>query len=216
MNIIRHAPQDGVGHRFGGVAARRLIAMNLLNRFEIDDRHDSDFQIAVLGDIDFVSDDGAVQAFVKEKVRTWLKLLPRCEGPGQAAVLLKLEQVMNVGARAPAASLRIGAECRLELLEQIGVVAEVTVMVVAVCRRLQHPLLHIGAVPAVERVAFDINRTDLLAAEDLLESSLDRGRPGAGRAGDSDDGMLDRHRVKSPRSENYRRRSPRFAKSGTS
>ena len=57
-----------VGHRLGRVAARRLVAMDLLDPFEIDHRHDADFQIAVLGDVDFIGDDGAVQAFVEEEV----------------------------------------------------------------------------------------------------------------------------------------------------
>ena len=46
----------------------------------------------------------------------------------------------------------------------------------------------------MEGVALDVDRVDLLAAEDLLERSLDRRRPGPGGAGDRDDGMLDRHR----------------------
>ena len=89
-------------------------------------------------------------------------------------MLLGLEQVVNVGARTPAAGLGIGAECRLKLLEQIGVVAEVTVMVVAVSRRLPHPLLHFGAIPSMERVALDVHWIDLLATEDLLERFFDR------------------------------------------
>ena len=52
-----HATQDGVDHRLLCVAAYHLVAMELLNPFEVDDRNDTDQEIGVLGDIDRIGDD---------------------------------------------------------------------------------------------------------------------------------------------------------------
>ena len=76
VDVVGHAPQDRVGDRLGRVAARSLVAMQLLDPFEIDDRHDADLEIDILGDIDLVGDDGAVQAFVEEKVGAGLEFAP--------------------------------------------------------------------------------------------------------------------------------------------
>src|SRR5208282_1965111 len=137
--------------------------------------------------------EGAVQALVKEKVRTWLESAPRRERPRRTAVLLGLVAVVNVGAGPSAAGFGIVAERRLEFLEQIGCRPEVAVVVVPPGRGLLHLLAHFQAVPTVEGVAFDVDRVDFLAAEDLVERLLDRRRAGSRGAGDRDDGVLDRH-----------------------
>jgi hypothetical protein len=81
----------------------------------------------------------------------------------------------------------------LQLLEQIGLGAEMAEMPVALFRLLQHFLPHFGAVVAVERVAFDISRSHVLAAEDVLERLLHRRGASAGRAGHGDDGVPTGH-----------------------
>ena len=57
----------------------------------------------------------------------------------------------------------------------------------------RHRLLHCRAVVAVEGVALDIGGMDGLAAEDLVEGFLDRGRAGTGGARDRDDRVLRGH-----------------------
>lgn len=68
VDVVGHTAQDRVGDRFGRVAARRLVAMQLLNPFEIDDRHDADLEIDMLRDVDRVRHDRSVQTFVEEQV----------------------------------------------------------------------------------------------------------------------------------------------------
>ena len=43
--------------------------MELLNPFEVDDRYDTDQEIGVLGDIDRLGDDCAMQSLIEEHVR---------------------------------------------------------------------------------------------------------------------------------------------------
>ena len=54
IDVVRHAAQDRVSDRLGRVAARRFVAVQLLNPLEIDDRDDSDLEVDVLRDIDGV------------------------------------------------------------------------------------------------------------------------------------------------------------------
>ena len=42
-----------------------LVAMELLNPFEVDDRHDTDKEITVLRDIDRLGDDCSMQPLVE-------------------------------------------------------------------------------------------------------------------------------------------------------
>ena len=83
VHVVVHAPEDRVGHRLGGVAARFLVAMDLLDPFEVDHRHDADLQVGVVGDIDRLGDDGAVQALVEEEVGVRLEVFPVGEGAGR-------------------------------------------------------------------------------------------------------------------------------------
>src|SRR6188768_1810031 len=54
IDVIRHTPEDGVGDRLGGIAARISVAVQLLDPFEIDDGNDTDLEIRVLSDIHLV------------------------------------------------------------------------------------------------------------------------------------------------------------------
>src|SRR6202008_4557783 len=91
------------------------------------------------------------------------------------------------------AGLAILAKRPLELLEEIGLRAEMAEVLVAAFGFLRHFLAHRGAGVAVEGIALDIGRGHLLAAEDLLEGLLDRSGAGPRGARDGDDGMATRH-----------------------
>ena len=81
IHVVRHAPQDGIDDGFGGVAARLLVAVELLNPFQIDDRNDTDGKVGVPRDVHVRRDDGAVQALVKQQVGIAGNLLPFGKGP---------------------------------------------------------------------------------------------------------------------------------------
>ena len=68
----------------------------------------------------------------------------------------------------------------------------------------------------MEAVAFDEGGVDALAAKDLLEGAHDRGRAGAGGAGDRDDRMLGRHGAVLLRSDVACVNRPRVPNSGAS
>src|SRR6185312_7464367 len=89
--------------------------------------------------------------------------------------------------------LAIAAEDLLELDEQVGIGTEMTEIVIATLDRIRHPLLHFGAVVAMEAVAFHESGAHVLAAEDLLERLTDRCRPGARGAGHRNDRVSGRH-----------------------
>ena len=80
------------------------------------------------GDVQLVSDQGAVQALVKEQIGARLELAPWSECSRQAIVLLGLKFVVDVRARAAPAVFAIGGEGCLQLFEQIGRGAKVTVV----------------------------------------------------------------------------------------
>ena len=65
IHIVRHPAQDRVSHGFGGIAARTPIAMEFLDPFEIDDRHDADLEIGMLGDVDIFRNDRTMQSLVE-------------------------------------------------------------------------------------------------------------------------------------------------------
>lgn len=67
--VVGHAAQDRVDNRLLCVAAYHLVAMELLDPFEVDDWYDTDQEIGVLGDIDRLGDDCSVQPLVEEHVR---------------------------------------------------------------------------------------------------------------------------------------------------
>lgn len=63
---------------------------------------------------------------------------------------------------------------------------------------LDHLLLHALPIVAVEGVALHDRRDHAFAPEDLLESRPHGAGPGAGRAGDHDDGVFDRQGTQAP------------------
>ncbi|MNL42462.1 hypothetical protein D3C87_1649170 [compost metagenome] len=95
-------------------------------------------------------------------------------------------QVVPVHARA---GFGIGAEQVLQLAEQVVLLAEVAEVHIAGALGLGHLDLHLGAVVAVEAVAFDNHRLHALAAEDVLEGTGHRRGTGARGAGDGDNGI---------------------------
>ncbi len=82
-------------------------------------------------------------------------------------------------ARRPGAGFAVIAEHALQLFEQIGLGAEMAEVLVAALGLLRHFRPHFDAVVTVEGIAFDIGRSDLFAAEDILERLLHRRRAGA-------------------------------------
>ena len=117
------------------------------------------------------------------------ELLPLGEGAGGHAVILCLALVVDVMARAPLAGAAVFGEHRLQLVEQVGLRAEMAEMAIALRLRLRHRALHAGAVEAVEGIAVDERRGDVLATKNLLERAAHRGGAGARGAGDGDDRM---------------------------
>ena len=189
VHVIRHPPQDGVGHRFLGVAAIPAVAVQLLDPLKIDDGNDADLEVRVLGDVDLVGHDGAVQAFVEQQVGVFRQRTPFGEGAGRRAVKPGFVLVVNVMTRGAGAGLAVVAEDVLQFLEQVGFRAEVAEVLVAVLALFLHPGAHLDAVVAMKRIALDIGCGDLLAAEDVLERLLHRSGAGARRTRDRYDGI---------------------------
>ena len=68
VHVVGHAAQDGVDDRLGASSRALLVAVQLLDPLEIDDRHHADQQVGVARDVDLVGDHRAVQAFVEQQV----------------------------------------------------------------------------------------------------------------------------------------------------
>src|SRR6185437_1239610 len=188
-----HAAQDGVGDCFRGIAARRLVAVELLDPFQVDDRGDADQQIDVLGDVDLIRHHGAVQALVEEQIRIPGHAFPLREGSCLLTVARALDVVVQILAHLSGPVLGIAAEQALQLGEQIRLWAEMAETLIFACDRLRQLLLHPRTIVAVEAVTFDECRLEMLAAKDLLESLAHRGSAGSGGAGDCDDRMARGH-----------------------
>ena len=195
VHIVRHAAQDRVDHRLVRVAAVALVAVQLLDPLEVDDRHHADEQVGVAGDVDpdALVDDAAVQSLVEEQVGARLDVRPGGEGAGLLLVGLGLLLVVQVLAQLSLARLPVGAKQRLQLLEEVGIRTEMADLAVAPLVRFLDELAHLEPVETVEGVALDDLRLDLLAAEDVLERVGDGGRSGARRPGDRDDRVPFRH-----------------------
>jgi hypothetical protein len=139
-----------------------------------------------------------MQPFVEQDVGAGRNILPRRERAGLLLVRRRLGLVVQVFADAAGAGIAIAAEQRLQLLEQIGLRAEMAEMLVAGPRLLLHPRAHFEAIVAMEGIALDQRGLDVLATEDLGERAHHGRRPGAGGAGDGDDRVLDGHGGKFP------------------
>ena len=84
VHIIRHPPQDGVGHRLRGIAAIAAVAMQLLDPLEIDHRNNADLEIGMLGNVDLVGHDRAMQAFIEQQIGAFRQRPPFGKGAGSA------------------------------------------------------------------------------------------------------------------------------------
>lgn len=175
------------------MAAVGLVAMDLLDPFEIDHRYDADLEIAVLGHVELARYQRAVQSLVEHEVGAGLDVLPWRERTGRASVQLGAGLVVDVVARPPAAAFAVGLERRLEFSEQVGLEPEMAERIVAVGGGLCDRLLHADPVVAMECIALDESGLHAFTPEDLLERHLDGGGAGPRRAGDGNDGMLGGH-----------------------
>jgi hypothetical protein len=164
--------------------------VQLLDPFQVDHRHDADQQVDVARDVDALVGIGAVQPFVEQHVGAVLDVDPRRERAG--GLVGRGVVVVQVLPDLAAAAFGVGAEQRLEVLEQIGVGTEVAEVAV---RRLGVLLPRAHRLPVVpmEGVALDDLRLDGLAAEDVLERVHHGRRAGARGTGDRDGRMLERH-----------------------
>ena len=195
VHVVGHAPEDRLDHRLLAVAAQVLVAMQLLDPLEVDDRHHADQQVDVATDVDAVilADVGAVQPLVEQQVAVGRHRRPRREGAGLATELRGLGVVVDVAPYLAAPRFCVLAERRRELRQQVRLRAEVAdLRPLALVRRLDASA-HLDPVEAMEGVALDDLGLESFAAEDVREALHDGGRAGARGAGDRDDGMFRRH-----------------------
>ena len=143
--------------------------------------------------LNFFCHAGAVQALVEQQVSPVLDLLPRRELSLGHAVLLGFRSIVRVVPRLGRTDVAIGFERRLQFGEQVRFLAEMAEVGIALVRRLFYRAQHLLAVVAMECVALDVGRLDVLAPEYGLERAPDRRGAGARRAGDRDDRMLAGH-----------------------
>ena len=109
-------------------------------------------------------------------------------------MVISLAVAVDVVSLLAGPALAIGAEKLLEQVEAIGLWTEMT-EVAMLLRGARHLGLHLDAIVAMEAVTLDHGGLDPVAIEDVLEGTLDGGRPRAGRAGDRDDRMFLGHRI---------------------
>ena len=76
MDIIRHPAQNRLHHVVGAVESCRVVAMDFLNPFQVDHRHDTDFYIRVQAGIDLANLYRAVQAFIEQDIGRLRQVLP--------------------------------------------------------------------------------------------------------------------------------------------
>src|SRR5690348_7914202 len=215
VHVVGHPPEDRINDRLLRVAAMLLVAVQLLDPFEIDDRYDADEQVGMARDVHRLGDHGAVQPLVEQHVGPRRQILPRREGAGLLPIGFGLLVVMQILAHLAGAALAVGTEQRLDLLEEVSLRAEMAEALALAAGHIRQLRAHLVAVKAMEGVALDDGGGDALATEYVLERRGDRGGAGARRPGDRDDGMLYRHGYAL---ENGRpvRNSERVLKSGVS
>ena len=188
MHVIRHAAQDGVGNRFRRIAPCRLVAMDFLDPFQIDDRNDTDLEITMLGKIDLVGHRTAMQAFIEQEIGV-LEFFPTGEGAGRCAVAFPLFSVMDVvaGATGPAATIFL--ENAFQQFEFVRFRVEMG-KVPAIRLFFGNLRFHPFTVEAMESVTLDEGCCHLLAGKDLAEGLLDGRGSRAGGACNGNDGVL--------------------------
>ena len=119
VHVVRHARQDRLDGFVVRVAARRLVANELLDPFEVDHRHDADFEVGVHRDVHLRRHHRAVQPLIEKQVGATRQIVPLGERADRGAVLLRVMLVVNVVPRPPAAALAIAAEHFLELGKEV-------------------------------------------------------------------------------------------------
>src|SRR3546814_12692906 len=60
---------DRTGDLLRAIATLIGVALELLDPFQVDDRRDADQQIRVRGNIDLITDERTMQAFIKQQIR---------------------------------------------------------------------------------------------------------------------------------------------------
>ena len=110
IHIVGHATQNGVSHRFCGIAALGFVAPQFLYPLEVDDGHHADQQIGMLGNIDLGCGHRAVKAFIKQQIGAAGHIFPRCESAGVLFVGCGLFVVVQVFAPFACARFAVGAK----------------------------------------------------------------------------------------------------------
>ena len=110
VHIVGHAAQNGVSHRFCGIAALGFVTPQFLYPLQIDDRHHTDQQIGMLGNIDLRGDHRAMQAFIKQQIGAAGHIFPRRESARVLFVGCGLFVVVQVFAPFACARFAIGAK----------------------------------------------------------------------------------------------------------
>jgi hypothetical protein len=91
-----------------------LVAVELLDPLQVDDRHHADQQVGVAGDVDLGRHHRAVQAFVEQHVGAGGQVFPGREGARLLLVGRGLDRVVQVLAALAGAGLGVAAEQLLE------------------------------------------------------------------------------------------------------
>jgi hypothetical protein len=165
----------------------------------VGDRHHADQQVDKGGHVVALAHHTAVEAFIEEKVGVGGDGFPggelaRLQVGAQAGVVLgRLLHRVEVVTALAAAGFAVGAEQFLELVEDVGLGAEVG-EVLAAGLGLRHGLLHGPPLEAVEAVPFHHRRDDALPGEDVLEGPFHGAGSRSGGTGDSHDRVTLRHR----------------------
>src|SRR5256884_3642455 len=193
VHVVWHAAQDCVDHGLLAVAAVMLVAMDLLDPLEVDDRHDADQQVDVTRHIHVPAEVSPVQALVEQQVAALPHRLPVGEGAGLAAELPRLRGIVHVAAHLAAACGAVLGEGILQLAQEVPLGPEMADGGTRAALGGLHPLAHLDAAVAVQGIALDDLRLDAFAPEDVREALHHRGGARAGGAGDGDDRMLYGH-----------------------
>src|SRR3546814_2464269 len=101
------AAQDRTGDLLRAIATLIGVALEFLDPFQVDDRRDADQQIRVRGDIDLITDERAMQPFIKQQVRIRRQALPLGKGSGRLYGLRRLVVAMQVVTDHPGAALAL-------------------------------------------------------------------------------------------------------------
>src|SRR3546814_11983728 len=95
-NVVRKAEQDRTGDLLRAIATLIGVALELLDPFQVDDRRDADQQIRVRGNIDLITDERTMQAFIKQQIRIRRQAHPTGKGSGRLSGLRRLVVAMQV------------------------------------------------------------------------------------------------------------------------